>query len=120
MDKSREKVLSRKRKQARVRKQIRGTNECPRLTVFRSLRYIYAQIISDETGSVLACADSKSLCSEGVSACSKAGAKLVGQKIAELAKEKNVEKVVFDRNGYLYHGRIAAVAEGAREAGMKF
>jgi large subunit ribosomal protein L18 len=110
----------RKRRQARVRRKIRGTAERPRLCVYRSLRYTYVQLISDETGSVLGTVSSKSLDTAGASPSSRDSAKLVGAKIAELAKEKSIESVVFDRNGYVYHGRVAAVAEGAREAGLDF
>ena len=103
-----------------MRRQVRGADEKPRMCVFRSLKYIYVQLISDQSGTVLTSVSSKGLCPAGVSPGSKEGAKLAGKKIAELAKEKNIEHVVFDRNGYVYHGRIAAVAEGAREAGLKF
>jgi len=103
-----------------VRKKIWGTDVCPRLTVYRSLRYTYAQIISDESGNVLGAVSSKVIEGDGKSRKTAESAKLVGQSIAKLAIEKNIDQVKFDRNGYLYHGRIAAVAEGAREAGLKF
>ena len=118
--KQKKKVEARATRQARVRTRVRGSDEQRRLCVFRSLKHTYAQLISDESGTVLTSASSKGLCPEGVSAGSVAGAKLVGQKIADLAKEKGVKQVVFDRNGYVYHGRVAAVADGAREAGLKF
>ncbi len=114
------KLLSRKKRQARVRRQIQGTASQPRLCVFRSLKYTYAQLISDETSTVLASATTKGMDVSGGSRSSKDGAKAVGAAIAKIAKEKNITKVVFDRNGYLYHGRVAAVAEGAREAGLDF
>ncbi len=114
------KLLSRKKRQARIRRTIKGTQAQPRLCVFRSLKYTYVQLISDETSTVLASASTKSLDVQGGSRSSKAGAKALGAEIAKIAKEKNISKVVFDRNGYLYHGRIAAVAEGAREAGLEF
>ena len=114
------KLLSRKKRQARIRRSIQGTNVQPRLCVFRSLKYTYAQLISDENATVLASASTKTLAVEGGSRSSKAGAKALGAEIARLAKEKSIKKVVFDRNGYLYHGRIAAVADGAREAGLEF
>ncbi len=120
MDKAKAKICSRAKRQERVRRWVKGSDELPRLCVFRSLKYVYAQLISDQSGTVLTSATSKGLCPEGVSPGSKQGAKLVGKKIAELARDKNIERVVFDRNGYLYHGRVAAVAEGAREAGLKF
>lgn len=107
-------------RQKRVRKQILGTDEKPRLCVFRSLRYTYAQLISDESGNVLAAASTRSLVAEGKSTGCKESAALLGKRIAELAKEKQIERVVFDRNGYVYHGRVAAVADGAREGGLKF
>ena len=114
------KLLSRKKRQARVRRQIQGTATSPRLCVFRSLKYTYAQLISDETSSVLVSASTKSIEVTGGSRGSKAGAKALGAEIAKLAKGKNISKVVFDRNGYVYHGRVAAVAEGAREGGLEF
>lgn len=115
--KSRESArLKRKR---RIRASIRGTDERPRLCVFRSHKYTYAQIISDDTGTVITAASTKDLGASG-SMRSVDVAKELGKKIAELAKEKKVEKVVFDRNGYIYHGRVAAVASGAREAGLEF
>lgn len=111
---------ARKIRQKRVRRQVVGTAERPRLCVFRSSRFIYAQLISDETNEVLAAYSSRALADGKKSAGNKECAKRVGQEIAELAKAKKVTKVVFDRNGYLYHGRVAAVAEGAREAGLEF
>lgn len=113
-----------KRKQ-RIRVHIRGTEERPRLCVFRSHKYTYAQLISDDTGTVITAASTKDLDASGAGekASSKSSvevAKELGKKIAELAKAKKVERVVFDRNGYIYHGRVAAVATGAREAGLQF
>ncbi len=107
-------------RRARVRRKVQGTNERPRLCVFRSLSYTYAQLISDESNQVLASVSSKTLAAAGASPRSKESSKAVGQKIAELAKSKNITKAVFDRNGYIYHGRVAAVAEGAREGGLEF
>lgn len=110
----------RKRKHARVRKKISGTTETPRLCVFRSAKQIYAQIIDDSTSQTLAAASSL----EKELALDNGGnveaAKAVGELIAKRALEKNIEAVVFDRGGYLYHGRVAALAESAREAGLKF
>ena len=114
------KRIARKRRQQRVRKNITGTDERPRLCVFRSLRYTYVQLISDDSSKVLASVSSRKIQADGKSSSSKETAKSVGLKIAEVAKEKNISKVVFDRNGYVYHGRVAAVAEGAREGGLKF
>lgn len=109
----------RAKKRRRVRKKITGTAAKPRLCVFRSLKYTYAQLISDEGDcKILASASTKTLEVGKVSRGGKDAAKIVGTKIAELAKEKKIESVVFDRNGYLFHGRVAAVCEGAREGGL--
>ena len=105
----------------RIRKRLSGTSERPRLVVFRSNLHIYAQIIDDMTGSTLAQASTLVLSKNGDKvACNKAGAEKVGKEVARIAKEKNITQVVFDRNGYLYHGRIKAVADGAREGGLEF
>lgn len=110
--------LSRK---VRIKKKISGTSERPRLVVFRSNQHIYAQIVDDQAGATLVATSTLSLGKNKVeAACNKAGADLVGKEIARLAKEKNIVRVVFDRNGYIYHGRIKAVADGAREAGLEF
>ncbi len=110
----------RRRRQLRVRKKVAGTPERPRLTVFRSLRHIYAQLVDDQAGVVmLGVGDS----SEGVTAdgAGKVGrGKAVGKLLAEKAKAAGISKVVFDRAGYRYHGRVKAVAEGAREGGLEF
>ncbi len=106
------------RKHERVRAKISGTAECPRLVVFRSNKHIEAQIIDDVKGSTLVSASSVQLkLSNGSNV---EGAKVVGAKIAELAKAKKIKKVVFDRGGYIYHGRVAALADAAREGGLKF
>lgn len=112
---------NRKHRKIRIRKKISGTAERPRLVVFRSNMHIYAQIVDDAEGKSLACASTLVLSkTENGLHANKEGAARVGQEIARLAKEKNITKVVFDRNGYLYHGRIKAVADGAREAGLEF
>ena len=103
----------------RVRGKISGTTERPRLNVFRSNANIYAQIIDDVNGVTLVSANTLEKDFEGTTGNIEA-AKKVGQIVAERAKEKGIEVVVFDRNGYLYHGRVAALAEGAREAGLQF
>ena len=103
----------------RVRGKISGTPERPRLNVFRSNANIYAQIIDDVNGVTLVSANTLEKEFEGATGNAEA-AKKVGQIVAERAKAKGIEKVVFDRNGYVYHGRVAALAEGAREAGLKF
>ncbi len=112
---------ARKRRKIRIRKKISGTHERPRLVVFRSNLHIYAQVVDDLTGTTLAAASTLGLSKGGEKLhCNKAGAEQVGREIARLAKEKSISRVVFDRNGYLYHGRIKAVADGAREGGLEF
>lgn len=104
----------------RIRKIVSGTNKQPRLSVFRSNKEIYAQIINDETGETLAAASSRDtdLTGKGSSKTEQAG--LVGKLIAEKALAAGVTKIRFDRGGYLYHGRVKSLAEGAREGGLKF
>ena len=112
---------TRKRRKVRIRKKISGTAERPRLVVYRSNLHIYAQIVDDATGTTLAAASTLTLSKNGEKAgCNKPGADRVGKEIARLAQEKNIRQVVFDRKGYLYHGRIKAVADGAREGGLEF
>ena len=103
----------------RVRARLSGTPETPRLNVFRSEANIYAQIIDDVHGVTLASASSLDKDIEGYGG-NVAAAKAVGQLVAQRAKDKGIENVVFDRGGYLYHGRVQALAEGAREGGLKF
>ncbi len=109
-------------RQARVRRKVRGSVERPRLSVYRSLHHIYAQVVSDETGRTLFAASTMSAAIRenlkskgGVTA-----AKLVGKTIAERCRDAGISEVVFDRNGFLYHGRVKALADAAREAGLKF
>ena len=109
----------RKRKHVRVRKKISGTTECPRLCVYRSNSHIYAQIIDDTKGVTLCSASSLDKDFEG-NGGNKEAARKVGKKIAEIALQKGIEEVVFDRGGYIYHGRVQELAEGAREGGLKF
>ncbi|WBY64227.1 MAG: 50S ribosomal protein L18 [Thermocaproicibacter melissae] len=104
----------------RVRGKISGTGECPRLNVFRSAKNIYAQIIDDEKGVTLVAASSLDKEFSGSNGGNKEAARKVGLAIAKRAVEKGIEKVVFDRGGYLYHGRVKELAEGAREGGLKF
>lgn len=113
---------NRKARHARVRKKITGTTAKPRLNVYRSNLNIYAQIIDDITGNTLIAASSlDATVKEKVSSTgNKEAAKLVGELVAKKALEKGIEDVVFDRGGYLYHGRVKELAEGAREAGLKF
>ena len=107
------------KRHVRVRSKISGTPERPRLNVFRSNANIYAQIIDDVNGVTLASANTLEKDFEGTASNCEA-AKKVGQLVAERAKEKGIEEVVFDRGGYIFHGRIAALADGAREGGLKF
>ncbi len=111
--------VARLRRHERVRKNISGTAEKPRLNVFRSLNHIYAQIIDDTKGITLVSASSLDKAFEGKGGNAE-GAKVVGKMVAERALEKGIKTVVFDRGGYIYHGRVAALAEGAREAGLEF
>ncbi|MFB3779076.1 MAG: 50S ribosomal protein L18 [Bryobacteraceae bacterium] len=104
----------------RIRRKVTGTPERPRLCVFRSVKHIYAQVIDDTQGRTLVAADSAGKSSGIASGGNVAGAKAVGRLIAERAKAKGIQKVVFDRGGYLYHGRVKALAEAAREAGLEF
>lgn len=104
----------------RVRAKVNGTTEMPRLSVYRSNKYIYAQIIDDSTGTTLVSASSSEKALGLASTSNIEAAKTVGQEIAKRAVSKGLESVVFDRSGYLYHGRIQALADAAREAGLKF
>lgn len=110
------------RKHDRVRKKITGTSERPRLNVFRSLKNIYVQVIDDTTGTTLVSASTIDEAVKGKIAYggNKDAAKEVGKLIAQKAIEKGIKQVVFDRGGYLYHGRVAELAEGAREGGLEF
>ena len=114
-----DKNAMRLKRHVRVRGKISGTPECPRLNVFRSNANIYAQIIDDVNGVTLVSASTLEKDFEGATGNAEA-AKKVGAALAERAKEKGIEQVVFDRGGYIFHGRVAALAEGAREAGLKF
>jgi len=115
-------LTGRERRHRRVRKRVRGTAERPRLCVFRSARHIYAQIVDDDAGRTLASAGTheKGLAPDGSSRRNVAAASAVGKAIGERAKAAGIGQVVFDRGGYLYHGRVKAVAEAAREAGLEF
>ena len=109
----------------RIRKKVSGNAEKPRLSVFRSVSHIYVQVIDDMTGQTIASASSvdanvKGKMAKGVAGGNIKGAEMVGTTIAERLKEKGITKVVFDRNGFLYHGRVRAVAEAARSAGLEF
>jgi large subunit ribosomal protein L18 len=124
-NKSKIKVQSRLKRKSRLRNKIKGTPEKPRLTVYRSVKQIYVQLNDDMNGKCLTGMSSlsKSL-QDKIGDAKKKGktevSKLVGKAIAEKAKEMKIERVVFDRNGFIFHGRIKAVADGAREGGLKF
>ena len=122
MNVSKERRLARKKRQVRVRKKVTGSAERPRLCVFRSSKHIYAQIIEDVSGKTLVTA---STVAKGAADSVKysgnvEAAKLVGKQIAEKALAQDIKQVVFDRNGFLYHGRVKALADAAREAGLTF
>jgi large subunit ribosomal protein L18 len=114
--------IGRQRRKVRVRKRVLGTDARPRVCVFRSNKHIYAQVISDNQGKTLAAV---STLSENLTDAAKKSkgveiAKQVGLALAKACKEKNISKVIFDRNGFLFHGRVKAVADGAREGGLEF
>ncbi len=117
-----ERVVKRMARRARVRRRLRGNDQVPRLSVYRSLHHIYVQVISDESGRTLAAASTVSADVRGglKTARDINAAKAVGKTIAARCRDKGINKVVFDRNGFLYHGRIKALAEAAREAGLEF
>lgn len=112
--------VSRLARHARVRKKISGTPEIPRLCVFRSLKNIYAQIIDDTTGNTLVSASTLDAELKAQYGGNKDAAKAVGALVAKKAAEKGITEVVFDRGGYVYHGRVEELADGAREGGLKF
>ena len=116
------KVKSRIKRKKRIRKKIVGDAERPRLSVFRSARHIYAQVVDDASGRTLVAASTvePAVRSEQEFENKTAAAAYIGKVVAERAREKGIAKVVFDRNGFLYHGRVKALSEGAREAGLKF
>lgn len=111
-----EKTSRRQRRQYSIRKKVQGTSERPRLVVFRSNKGVYAQLVDDTKGFTLAAASTK-----GLSGANKSDlAKQTGKALAEAALQKGIKSAVFDRNGYLYHGRVKALADGAREGGLAF
>jgi large subunit ribosomal protein L18 len=116
------KTTGRDRRHRRVRKRVAGSAERPRLCVFRSLRFVYAQVVDDDSGRTVAAASSREaeLLDDGASRRTLAAARTVGKAIGERAIAAGISRVVFDRGGCLYHGRVRAVAEGAREAGLEF
>ena len=119
MVKTIDRAKARAHRHLRVRSKVSGTAETPRLCVFRSAKHIYAQVIDDVTGVTLCAASSMAKGFDGDGG-NVEGAKKVGAMIAELCRDKGIEEVVFDRGGYVYHGRVAALADGAREGGLKF
>ncbi len=122
MDKNKVKVYKRIKRKKRVRKKVYGDSQYPRLMVYRSSRQIYAQIIDDEGGLTLASASSvpENRIGQIKNGSNKEAAKLVGQRIAKEAQSVGIHQVRFDRNGYLFHGRVKELADAAREAGLKF
>ena len=112
--------VARTRRHARVRKKISGTKECPRLNVYRSLNHIYAQIIDDTTGTTLVAASTLDESLKANYGGNKEAARAVGELVAEKAIAAGIKDVVFDRGGYIYHGRVMELAEGAREGGLNF
>jgi large subunit ribosomal protein L18 len=120
MAKMKTKEDARFRRKKRIRRKLFGTSETPRLSVYRSLNHIYVQAIDDSEGKTLLSASSAEVKSTAKKTGNKEAAKLVGQLVARKCKEKGIEAVIFDRSGYLYHGRIKALAEAARSAGLKF
>jgi len=119
---AKERREARQKRQVRVRRKVRGSQERPRLCVFRSSKHIYAQIIEDISGTTLVSVSTvaKSVAGDVKSSGNVDAAKLVGKQIAEQALAKNITQVIFDRNGFLYHGRVKALADAAREAGLSF
>lgn len=116
MNKTAQKTQERNRRHARIRAKVSGTATKPRLAVFRSNKYLYAQLINDESGATIAAADTRKV--TGASAIERATA--IGKTIAEAAKKAGIESVVFDRGGFKYQGSVAALADGAREGGLTF
>jgi large subunit ribosomal protein L18 len=121
MDKAKKRVVSRKKRAYRIRKTVMGTSECPRLCVNRTLKHISAQIVDDIKGDTLVQVRSASkTVADKISGKKSDVSKIIGELIAEKAVEKGIKRVVFDRKGYPYHGRVKALAEGARSKGLEF
>jgi large subunit ribosomal protein L18 len=122
MGQKNQRETARQNRKTRIRKRIFGTERRPRLSVFRSAKHIYAQLVVDSTGSTILAASTLSpeIRTEIGDLDKSGAAKKVGQLIGKMAIEKNIHQVVFDRNGFLYHGRVKALAEGARESGLEF
>tara|TARA_B100000686_G_scaffold248410_1_gene258188 strand:- start:1660 stop:2028 length:369 start_codon:yes stop_codon:yes gene_type:complete len=122
MDIASARLQGRKARHRRIRKKISGTNSCPRLAVFRTARHIYVQAIDDDQGKTLACSSTQTIQKslKKIYSGNKEAAKAVGTDIANKLLEKSISSAVFDRGGYVFHGRVQALAEGARDAGLKF
>ncbi len=112
------KAVSREKKKLRIRKKVTGSAERPRLCIFRSARHVYAQVIDDVSGATLVAAST--LDTDGVKGANKDACMAIGREVAKRAIGKNIKVVVFDRNGYLYHGRVKALADAARAGGLEF
>ncbi len=119
MDRAKQRMEMRGRVRERIRRNLAGTPERPRLAIFKSQKYIYAQVIDDAAGKTIASASSRDKDS-GAKGANAAAAKAVGALIAKRAKDKGINRVVFDRGGYLYHGNVKALADAARENGLEF
>jgi large subunit ribosomal protein L18 len=121
MDRAKQRVAKRGRIRERIRSKVEGTAERPRISVFKSLKHIYVQVIDDTTGQTIAAASTMEKDLKGkYSSANASAAKAIGALIAERVKDKGLKKVVFDRGGYLYHGNIKALADAARENGLEF
>lgn len=112
------KAVAREKKKLKIRKKVMGSSERPRLCIFRSTKHVYAQVIDDTTGQTLVSAST--LDTDGVKGANKDACSAIGKEVAKRAVGKNIKQVVFDRNGYLYHGRVKALADAAREGGLEF
>lgn len=112
------KAVAREKKKLKIRKRVMGSTERPRLCIFRSTKHVYAQVIDDSTGQTLVSAST--LDTDGVKGANKDACSIIGKEVAKRAVGKNIKQVVFDRNGYLYHGRVKALADAAREGGLEF
>lgn len=111
-------AVAREKKKLKIRKRVIGSAERPRLCIFRSTKHVYAQVIDDATGTTLVSAST--LDTDGVSGANKDACAAIGKEVAKRAVAKNIKQVVFDRNGYLYHGRVKSLADAAREGGLEF
>ncbi len=120
MDKNKKKTKRRNKIRRRIRSTIRGTSERPRLSIYKSSKHVYAQLVDDLAGHTLVASSTKSTELDVKDKTKSEGAKVVGEHLAKLAQDKGIDKAVFDRSGYKYHGVIKELAEGAREAGLDF